>query len=208
MTSINTNTNTNEKESYNLFTLEEYKKYFHTQHIKRNITAVQLHHTWSPAYRHFNGHNHYKLWKGMRDYHVLARKFQATAAHVYLYPDGILATGRNLRLSPAGIYGKNRGAICIEIVGCFDAGYDSINAEQETALLGLVDFLTTAKELPKDERGIVYHAWYNRTNGKFSGKHRQHNTKEFKTCPGNNFYGGNSVESFRKNFLAKLKNNG
>ena len=116
---------------------------FLTGHMpKRKIQLVQLHHTWSPEYKHFDGKNHFTRQASMRKSH-LARGFADIAQHFTVFPDGLILTGRSLDQNPAGIVGANSGAICIENFGNFDAGQDVMTAEQADAIITLVAALCT-----------------------------------------------------------------
>ena len=56
-------------------------------------------------------------------------------------------------------------------------------------------------KLPMDTTSIVYHHWYDLTTGK-RVKEGSLNTK---TCPGTNFFGGNTVENCQMNFIPEVK---
>jgi hypothetical protein len=134
----------------------------------------------------------------MRDFH-LERGFSDIAQHFTTYPDGKICTGRSLNQIPAGIKGANTGAICIENVGNFDTNCDLMNTQHRDCIITLTAVLLKRFGLNPDENGIIYHHWYDLNTGK-----RTNGTGSTKTCPGTNFFGGNSVKNFNDNFIPPL----
>ncbi len=183
-----------------MFRPDEAESYLNEHMPKRSIKLVQLHHTWSPAYKHFDGRNHFTRQSAMRQSH-LARGFADIAQHFTVFPDGMIVTGRSLEKDPAGIVGANKGAICIENFGNFDAGQDIMTSEQAEAIEMLVAAICLKFALdPK--KAIVYHGWYT-AKGQALGDY--HPSKSAKTCPGTAFFGGNTKEAFTKNLLPRVK---
>ena len=88
-------------------TAAELKAWLAAQSVSRKITTVQLHHTYSPSYKDFNGSNHAALQSGMKSYHVKSRGFSDIAQHFTIFPDGKVMTGRSLDRAAAGIIGCN-----------------------------------------------------------------------------------------------------
>lgn len=179
---------------------DEIQTYLDANQPGREIKLVQLHHTWSPEYRHFDGKNHFTRQVSMRESH-LARGFSDIAQHFTVFPDGLIVTGRSLGLNPAGIKGANSGAICIENFGNFDAGYDKMTAEQADAMITLTAVLCKVFGL-NPETAITYHAWWT-AKGQALGDY--HPAKSAKTCPGTAFFGGNTRDAFLKNLLPRIK---
>ena len=66
---------------------DEIQTYLDANQQKREIRLVQLHHTWSPEYKHFDGRNHFTRQVAMRQSH-LARGFVDIAQHFTVFPDG------------------------------------------------------------------------------------------------------------------------
>ena len=57
------------------------------------------------------------------------------------------------------------------------------------------------KLIPTDST-VVYHHWYDLNTGK---RLLKEGTGSTKTCPGTNFFGGNTVEAFKVGLLPLLK---
>ena len=183
-----------------MFRPDEAESYLNEHMPKRSIKLVQLHHTWSPEYKHFDGKNHFTRQASMRESH-LARGFSDIAQHFTVFPDGLIVTGRSLEQNPAGIVGANKGAICIENFGNFDARQDKMTAEQADAIITLTAVLCKVFGL-KPETAVTYHAWWT-AKGQALGDY--HPAKSAKTCPGTAFFGGNTRDAFLKNLLPRIK---
>lgn len=190
--------------NYKSFNINEFKNYIDSLNITRKITRVQLHHTYSPSYAHFKGDNHVSLQNGMRNYHVNNNGWSDIAQHFTIFPDGVIMTGRNLNTMPAGIANANSGAICIECVGNFDVGGDIMTDVQKNAIVGTVKILLDKFGL-KAESGVTYHAWWSSDGRELGDYVKGHSVK---TCPGTNFFGGNSLTAYEKNLMPLIKNYG
>ena len=187
--------------AHKLMDVSEFKAYLDGLKITRTIKVVQLHHTYSPAYKNFNGNNHIVLQNSMRDYHVKTRKFADIAQTFTIFPDGKICTGRDINTAPAGIYGANSTGICIECLGNFDKGGDVMSDAQKTAIVGVTKMLLDKFGL-NAKTGVTYHAWW--TNGGTSlGTYTK--GKSAKTCPGTNFFGGNTREAYEKELLGLIE---
>lgn len=180
------------------YTVEEYVKYIEAFNFKRKITKLQLHHTYSPDVKAFTGENHMELQSGMKNYHVKSRGFSDIAQNLTIFPDGTIVSGRDLNIKPAGISNANTGGICIECLGNFDA--EAMPQAQSDAIVKVVKAFLKKCNL-NAESAVVYHAWY--SSGGYIGDYNKKTS--LKTCPGLNFFGGNSREAFEKNLLPLLK---
>ena len=189
-----------ENNGFLMFRPDEAESFLIEHMPKREIRLVQLHHTWSPEYKHFDGRNHFTRQAAMRQSH-LGRGFSDIAQHFTVFPDGIIVTGRNLEKDPAGIKGANTGAVCIENFGNFDAGHDVMTGEQADAIIILTAALCKVFGL-NPETAITYHAWWT-AKGQALGNY--HPAKSAKTCPGTAFFGGNTKDAFLKNLLPCVK---
>ena len=181
--------------------LSEFKNYINSLKVTRTVKRIQLHHTWSPSYKHFTGNNHLTLQKNMKNYHVNSCGWSDIGQHFTIFPDGKICTGRSLNVAPAGIKGANTGAICIECLGNFDKGGDEMTAAQKNAIVGAVKVLLDKFGIDA-KIGVIYHAWW-KADGSALGTYVA--GKSAKTCPGTNFFGGNTREAYEKNLLPLLK---
>lgn len=173
----------------------EFSAWLGEQCVTRSIWAVQEHHTWIPAYEQFKGSNHFALQNSMKNAH-LERGFSDIAQHFSIFPDGKICTGRPLNNIPAGIKGANTGAICIENVGNFDSYKDVMEAEQRDSIIEAAAVIVKRFGITADTNGILYHHWYDLNTGE-----RTDGSGTNKSCPGTNFFGGNSVQACNANFI-------
>lgn len=178
-------------------TIWEFEGWIEENDIEREILSLQLHHTWRPNYSSFNGNNHFEIQFAMRHYHVKNNGWDDIGQHFTIFPDGVILTGRGLENDPAGIFGFNRNSICIENVGDFDIGGDEMTTSQRDAIISITANLSRIFSIPINSDKIVYHHWFDTYTGKRSdGVGENH-----KSCPGTNFFGGNTVNDCEKNFL-------
>lgn len=173
-------------------TVVEFESWIASQRVTRGIRLVQLHHTWSPAYAQFNG-NHFALQGSMKSYH-LSIGYADIAQNLTIFPDGQVMTGRSLNTAPAGCVGANTNGICIENVGNFDVGGDTMTNAQKTAIVRVTAALLKKFGL-RPESGVTYHAWWTE-GGTSLGTYIA--GKSCKTCPGTAFFGGNTRASYDK----------
>lgn len=179
--------------------LPEFVAWIQEQRIARTVLTVQQHHTWSPSYVHFNGTNHFERQSAIKNYHVRNNGWQDIGQHFTTFPDGTIMTGRSLELTPACIYGANRDSICMEHFGNFDKGGDVMTPEQRETIVKMTAALCDKFRLPLNSFSIIYHHWFDLNSGK-----RNNGTGNNKSCPGTNFFGGNKVDDFNRDFLPLL----
>lgn len=189
-----------QKYGFTFIEANAFEAWLASQSISRACVRVQQHHTWQPRYSGFTGNNHFELQKSMKHYHVNNNGWSDIGQHFSIFPDGVILTGRPLNKSPACILNANSGAICIESVGNFDVGGDTMRPAHADAI-----FLVTAALLKKigiqnpTKSNVVYHHWYDG-----SGALVYHNSGQ-KSCPGTAFFGGNQLSDFNAHFLPRLK---
>lgn len=123
-----------------LKTTEELMDLLKEYNFTRSIKFLDVHHTWKPNHSNFNGSNHSKVNKGMRDYHVNDNGWSDIAQHLTLFPDGKWLMGRDFNKTPASIANHNTGAFMIEMVGDFDVGNDTLEGEQLNSILEFSKF--------------------------------------------------------------------
>lgn len=184
-----------------LLTPKEFAKWLTGLTVTRSIKIIQNHHTWLPNYATFNkSKNHFKILFGMENAH-LERGFSQIAQNLTTFPDGSIAVCRSFDEIPAGIKGVNTNGICIEHIGNFDLGKDTMTKAHKSAILEVNALLCVKFKLPVTTTSIVYHHWYDLT----TGKRVKDGHKNTKSCPGTNFFGGNTIEICQKNFIPEIK---
>jgi hypothetical protein len=183
-----------------IFPMPQFENWLVSQKVTRLIRLVQIHHTWKPNYTSFEHSDHMSLLEGMEKSH-LERGFTDIAQHFTTFPDGLVGTGRPLNQVPAGIKGANKNGVCIENLGNFDIGGDNMTEIQKKAIIKVTSLLCKKFALVPSEEAIVYHHWYDLITGV-----RTNGTGSTKTCPGTNFFGGNTIQDFNANFLPLVQN--
>lgn len=171
------------KGKFILLTREEFGDWLLASRITRDIKIIQNHHTWVPNYSHFKGDNHFDLLESMDRSHI-KRRLGGIAQNITTFNDGLIAVCRPLNQMPAGIANKNYGAICIENLGNFDIGQDEMTQEQKETIIFVNAILCYKFNLMPSIDSIVYHNWF-----------------APKTCPGTNFFGGNSIDDADAKFI-------
>ncbi|MEC0127162.1 peptidoglycan recognition protein family protein [Paenibacillus pabuli] len=143
------------KGNFLLMEPSEFKVWLDKQNITRKIDKLQVHHTASPNYstrQMINGIAKQDVWKcleGMRSYH-LSQGWSGTGQNITVLEDGRIAISldRDLNKTPAGIKGANTGALCIEIIGNFDQGGDTMTAIQKQTVVHLYACLALKLNIP------------------------------------------------------------
>lgn len=184
---------------FTLFDLAEFSQWLNATSISRVITLIQNHHTWMPAYKHFDGANHFALLRGMENAH-LERGFAEIAQNLTTFPDGTIAVCRSFEKIPAGIKGANTGALCIENLGNFDINKDAMTPAHRAAIIKLNALLCKKFRLRPAADTIVYHHWFDLNSGE-----RKNGAGVTKSCPGTAFFGGNKVAHAEANFYPLIQ---
>lgn len=162
--------------------------------FSRVIRLLQCHHTYIPSYANFRQTNHFELLRAMEIAH-LQRGFAEIAQNLTTFPDGSVAVCRPIDTVPAGIKGANTNGICIENLGNFDIGQDSMTPKHRDCIINVHALLCKRFNLQPDSQSIVFHHWYDLSSDERT------NAGNTKSCPGTNFFGGNSVEVAEQNFI-------
>jgi hypothetical protein len=183
------------KGKYILFNLAEFDDWLSENRFNRAVKLIQDHHTYIPGYKHFTGNNHFQLLEGMEREHI-ERGFSEIAQNLTTFPDGSIAVCRSIDKIPAGIKGANQAGICIENLGNFDAGGDVMSDPHRGTIIKINALLCREFVLTPTSQTIVYHHWYDLNSGS-----RTNGTGVTKSCPGSNFFGGNTVLSAETNFI-------
>lgn len=178
-----------------LFDIDEFAAWLNSTVIARPVTRIQNHHTWTPSYADFDGNNHFALLTGMEESH-LGRGFDEIGQNLTTFPDGAVAVCRSLDLTPACTHDANVGTVCIENLGNFDVGGDTMSDSQRAAIIQLNAVLCSAFNITPNSDSIVYHHWYDLETGE-----RKNGSGKTKSCPGTNFFGGNEVADADAHFI-------
>ncbi len=173
-----------EEHGFLLFEKNDFGPWLAEQEINRKKKIIQNHHTWKPDYADFNGNNHFELLQSMRDHHVNNRGWDDIGQHVTTFPDGKIAACRSLKKDPACIRGHNIGAICIENLGNFDINKDQMKAEHKEAIIHANAILCKKFHIKPTLDTICYHHWF-----------------ASKTCPGTDFFGGNTKQDAEEKII-------
>ncbi len=192
------------KGEFMLFNLSEFKDWLFKQSFTREINLIQMHHTWSPNYSNFNGNNHFALVESMKEYHVKTAGFSTIAQNITIYPDGMIMVCRPFNKAPAGIRGANANGLCIENIGNFDIGKDTMTAEHKEAIIFVTAVLCMKLKLTPSIDSITYHHWWDLNTGiRVLDNTSGHVTK---SCPGTNFFSGNTTTAAKTNFYPLVIN--
>jgi hypothetical protein len=184
-----------------LLNLAEFESWLSGLKMKRKILLIQNHHTWLPDYSTFKGSNHFKLLNAMEASH-LERGFSQIAQNLTTFPDGTIAISRPFEEMPAGIKGANANGICIEHVGNFDKGKDKMTDAHRETIVEVNRLLCSRFKLAPSIDTVVYHHWYDLLTGARVSESPKSNTK---SCPGTDFFGGNTEAACKTNFIPLLK---
>lgn len=184
-----------QKFGFTKMTVSEFENWITNLRVARTILKVQQHHTYIPSYAHFSGSNHFEKQLAMKNSH-LNNGWSDIGQHFTIFPDGTVMTGRSLEMTPACIYNQNANAICIENLGFFDIGKDVMRNEQRDAIVSVTAALCKRFNIPVNTFGIVYHHWFDLRTGE-----RNNGSRNNKSCPGTNFFGGNKVRDCEVHFL-------
>lgn len=176
--------------------LSEFETWIKNLRVSRTVLKIQQHHTYIPSYSHFSEENHFERQNAMKQHHVNSNGWKNIGQHFTIFPDGAILTGRSMEDSPACIYGQNANSVCIENFGDFDKGKDAMTAKQKQSIVSVTALLCQKFNLPVSTDFIVYHHWFDLSTGA-----RNNGTRNNKSCPGTNFFGGNKVKDCQRNFI-------
>jgi len=182
-----------------LLTLDEFASWLDHLILHRQIDLVQNHHTFLPDYKSFNKRktDKYFSWLTSMEAAHKERGFSEIAQNITTFPDGMIAICRNFEVVPAGIKGANAKGICMEHLGNFDLGKDIMTEAHKHTIVTINALLCARFKLSISTKSVVYHHWYDLNTGKLVAE----GTGTTKTCPGTNFFGGNTKEACQKNFI-------
>lgn len=181
-----------------LMNIVEFNEWLNKQNIKRNIYKIQLHHTEIPNYSQwFKNPDEFYFQKSMQRFHMETQTWRNIAQHFTIFPNGMICTGRDLEMNPAGIYNHNTGSICIENLGNFDK--EKMFLKQKRAIVEVVASLCLKFGIPVSTNNILYHSWFNLNTGiRDNDDGDKSDNISYKTCPAKYFFGGYSTYTAEK----------
>ncbi len=194
---------------FTIYSPPDFQKYLMSTQFSRKITVIQNHHTWEPNYSSITPtHIEMDNLEAMRRFHIQNNGWSDIAQNLTTFPSGNIGLCRPIDLTPAGIFGANTGAICIENLGNFDAGHDVMTQAHKDTIVFLNALLCVKFNLKPVYEQVVYHHWFDRTGQRFPVDKVNNNLVggEQKTCPGTAFFGTNTITSAQANFYPLITN--
>ncbi len=195
-----------------LMTRDDFKEWILNHKFMRNVTFFQEHHTYDPSYDNFNGSNYFSLLEGMKRYHVQTMGWNDISQNITTFPDGMLAVCRTFNNPPQGSFGLlNKSvtpaieatALAIENVGDFDSGHDQMTETQKDTIVTVAALLCLKFGLEPSVNSITYHHWWDIHTGELVFDNSEGHA--VKTCPGTNFFGGNTTTIAKTHFYPLVK---
>jgi hypothetical protein len=189
---------------FRIYTPPDFQKYLMNTDFSREIKVVQNHHTWEPNYKSLSPTHGEMYWlESMRNYHIHDNGWSDIGQNITTFPSGNIGLCRPINITPAGIFGANTGAICIEHLGNFDEGHDQMTQEHKDAIVFLNAALCIKFNLEPIKEQVVYHHWFDRTGKRFPESKVNNNQVggEQKTCPGTAFFGTDTITSAKVHFF-------
>lgn len=193
-------TNYNNRTYYLFDTIEEFINHVNGLKISRTINKLQVHHTSAPSYDNWKTDIELRRIKNTVDYHKKTFNTNDIAQHYTIFPNGKIATGRDINATPIGIKGWNTGAICCEIYGNFDI--DIMTDEQKESVIAFYGTWCKKLNIKPTLDTVRPHCWFT-SGGTYLGDYNS--SKSAKTCPGTKFFGGNTKSSMKANFLPLIQ---
>src|ERR1700761_5053160 len=110
---------------FQIFKPQDFQNYLNSASFSRKITVIQNHHTAEPNYASLVQQPSEMFWlESMRSFHIHSNGWSDIGQNITTFPSGNIGLCRPIDIMPAGIFGANKGAICIENLGNFDANKD------------------------------------------------------------------------------------
>jgi hypothetical protein len=126
-------------------TLEQFASRLRAFQFTRPVTAVHMHHTFSPRQTDYRG---LATIEGMFRFHTETNHWSDIAQHLSIAPDGTIWTGRDWNRTPASATGFNDGVFMFETIGDFDVGQERLEGEQRRSVIGVIALVQIRCGLP------------------------------------------------------------
>jgi hypothetical protein len=189
-----------------LMTIDEFAKWLDKLTVTRKISNIQNHHTYIPNYKHFKN-DHFARVEAMEYSHMHDRNppFSEIAQTITTFPDGLIMICRSFNKAPAGIYGSNAYGICVEHLGNFNVGGDTMTEAHKKTIIKVNALLCKKFNLAPSKHNVIYHCWFNMVSGTRDNENGLLTSDgHHKTCPGSAFFGGNTVAMAEKYFIPEV----
>lgn len=192
-----------QKGKFLLFDFNEFQNWLQGLEVHREIKLVQNHHTYLPDYVAFRKlADHFHWLESMEKYHKETNGFNQIAQNLTTFLDGSIAICRSFDKIPAGIKGANQFGLCIEHLGNFDLGRDEMTEDHKATIIKLNASLCKRFNIEINTKGVVYHHWFDIITGLPVAETEPGTTK---SCPGTNFFGGNTMDACSTVFLPQVQ---
>lgn len=195
--------------TFKIYSPAAFKDYLFNSNFSRGISVIQNHHTWLPSYGLLTEQRGEMYWlNSMRNVHINDRHWSDIGQNITTFPSGNIALCRPIDTTPAGIFGANTGAICIEHFGNFDQGKDAMTPEHKETVILLNAMLCMKFKLQAVKANVVYHHWFDTAGKRFAEELVNSGGvgNKQKTCPGTAFFGGNTIANAEANFFPLISN--
>lgn len=134
----------------------ELEDYLSTIEVDRDITHIQIHHTWRPTKRGYElAKDKEQVIRSIYLYHTQSLGWSDIGQHFTVSPDGLVWDGRDLNKDPAGIRGYNKGGVSTEIIGNFNVGQEVLVGSQLESVLQLC--LVLIEKFQLSTLDVVFH---------------------------------------------------
>ncbi|MBU6325737.1 MAG: SH3 domain-containing protein [Bacteroidetes bacterium] len=193
---------------FTIFKPDEFVDYVMRTQFNRPVSVIQNHHTFKPGYQHLTDSRGEMYWlESMRTTHINDRKWSDIGQNITTFKSGNIAVCRPIDSMPAGIYGANTGAICMEHMGDFDSGKDQMSKEHKDSIILANAVLCLKFGIQPEKWKVVYHHWYSPSGAKFTEADINSGATAGlqKSCPGTAFFGGNTINAAEHNFYPLIQ---
>jgi len=116
-------------------TIPEFAEKLRSFRFTRPVTAIHMHHTWSPTKATYAG---LATIEGMWAFHTKTNGWSDIAQHLSIAPDGTVWTGRDWNRTPASATGFNNGVFMFETIGNFDVGHEQLTGAQRRPVIEVI----------------------------------------------------------------------
>lgn len=103
-----------------LMTTHEFSKWLDSKEITRSIGYIQNFYTRMLCYARFNGQNHLQILEEIEAYQKSLHGYDEIAQNFTMFPDAIIAIGRDINKVPPGVNGTAR--LCVRVEYILDTG--------------------------------------------------------------------------------------